>query len=289
MTGALQQTQPRPSDTISLKSSTPSGPPPSYSRHHNDELLSTPANSILGRSRQQRQRRLSISRTQSHPSVAQLLSVLTSHNALHLTIDQGLIYPPPPSNALYHLPRVLTWSGNEIYLFRSLPALARRRNDTSIINSNTRDLALYTIRRTPFTHEVALLPRREGLRAGVMRGKRSIWGNMSWEVEVKGKTVLKYSKGKWKDGSTGKVVATEKQVAEPSPHGVAEQDEYSPGPREEISLAEGLEIAMKDLIVAAWCTRIWQGHGRVSLARTLMRGEGMPLKREIFMHMRFSG
>jgi hypothetical protein len=82
---------------------------------------------------------------------------------------------------------------------------------------------------------------------------------MVWEVEVRNEIALKYSKGKWKDAS-GSVLAEEKN---------------SGGEREGITIiAPGLEVNMKDLIVAAWAARVWQGNGRVGLARTLMRGEG---------------
>ena len=80
---------------------------------------------------------------------------------------------------------------------------------------------------------------------------------MSWEVGVKKEVMLRYSKGKWKNG-TGEVVAEEAHV---------------PGQRDFLKITgEDLEVNMKDLIVAAWTTRIWQGNGRISLARSLMRG-----------------
>lgn len=246
-----------PSDVISLKSSAPSGLPPSYSQHQQDELLSLrPASSLARR----RRRQVPLARTPTHPSVNQLLQVLGTDDALDLTLDNELIYPPPPSNALYHLPRQLTWSGNEIFLFRSLPARMPRRGYST---SPARDLALYTMRRTPFTNEVALLPRREGLKAAVMRGKRRIFGSsMSWVVEVKGEVMLKYAKGNWMD-KDGHIVATEKvQVA------------ASTAKNTLVIAGEGFDIATKDLIVASWCTRIWQSHGKVSLARTLMNGKG---------------
>lgn len=128
------------------------------------------------------------------------------------------------------------------------------------------------MRRTPFTHEVTLFPRREGLKTAIMRGKKRIFGSsMTWEVEVKGQVILKYAKGKWID-KDGKIVAMENaQVAASS----AKNTLNSYTSREAMTIAgEGCDVATKDLIVAAWCTRIWQSHGKVSLARTLMYGEG---------------
>jgi len=129
------------------------------------------------------------------------------------------------------------------------------------------------MRRTPFTHEVTLLPRREGLKTAIMRGKKRMFrSSMSWEVKVKGQVILKYAKGKWidKDGNT---VATEKVHVAAS---TAKNALNSCTGREAFLTIAGdrLDIATKDLIVAAWCTRIWQSHGKVSLARTLMNGEG---------------
>jgi len=235
-------------DTASFKSSTPSGPPPSYSRHHNDELLN-PSINFRVRSR------LSMpvfARPARRADPSLMLQVLSAPGPLHLTIDNGMIYPPPPSNALYHLPRVLTWSGNEIFLFRSLPSSTRNRHAQP-----PRDLALYTMRRTPFTNEVALIPRREGLSPATMHGRRSLLSGMTWEVEVRKQIKLRYAKGKWRDG-LGNIVAEE-----------------NPGEREGIVIVgQNLEVYMKDLIVAAWATRMWQGHGRLSLTRTLMSGKG---------------
>jgi hypothetical protein len=251
----------RGSDTSSLKSSPPSTRPPSYGRHFHDELLSPPAHRsvTLHSIRATRPRSLN----QFH--LTQMLQVLTSVEPLILTVDNGLLYPPPPSHALYHLPRNLTWSGNEIFLFRSLPVVATRRS-----SAVTRDLALYTMRRTPFTHEISLMPRREGLKSAVMRGRRSLLGSMTWQVEVKGQIFLKYSKGKWKNAA-GKVVASEKQTNTDERREELGFDTM----REEITIeGDGVEVWVKDLIVAAWVTRIWQGHAKVSLARTLLRGQG---------------
>jgi hypothetical protein len=236
------------------------GKPPSYGRHLEDELLAA------GR------RRNSLSHPHRHRNLQQvhlaaMLLTLTSPDPLSLTLDNNLLYPPPPSNALYHLPRTLTWSGNEIFLTRSLPISTTRRTPAA-----SRDLALYTMRRVPFHQQIALVPRREGLKSAVMHGRRSILGNMSWDVEVAGEKILRYRKGKWKTPG-GQVVATEKQCLE---WGLNE-DDYSHA-REEISIeGEGVELWMKDLIVAAWCSRIWQSNSKLSLARTLMRGQGMLL------------
>jgi hypothetical protein len=114
------------------------------------------------------------------------------------------------------------------------------------------------------------VPRREGLKAAIMRGKRSLLGNMSWDVEVKGEKLLRYSKRRWKT-SDGKVIATERHK------GSEDKEENADWQlaREEITIqGDGVELWLKDLVVVAWCCRIWHGNGRVSFARSLMRGQG---------------
>ncbi|KAF2667211.1 hypothetical protein BT63DRAFT_427616 [Microthyrium microscopicum] len=245
-------------DTISLRSSVPSSRPPSYGRHLHDELVSRTS--------------LSAPRNRnSHAShITAMLLLLTSPAPLTLTIDNNLLYPPPPSTALYHLPRLLTWSGNEISLARSMPA-ARRPGQI-------RDLALYTLRRTPFTHEVALLPRREGLKPATMRGRRGVFGGMRWDVEIRGEPLLRYRKGAWRLAKGGMVVATEKVQREAKRPGVLlEEDNDSAEEvveREEITIAgEGIELWMKDLLVASWCAKVWMANAKSGMARTFIRGQ----------------
>jgi hypothetical protein len=245
-------------ETSSVVSSPPLTRPPSYEQHFHDELVSPPAlrSTTLHSTSMTRSRSLN----QSH--LTQMLQVLTSVEPLILTIDNGLLYPPPPSHALYHLPRNLTWSGNEIFLFRNLPVVATRRS-----SAVTRDLPLYTMRRTPFTHEVSLMPRREGVKSAVMRGRRSLLGNMTWEVDVKGELFLKYSKGRWKNPE-GRVIASEKRISTDA----RGEEPGSDTMREEIAIeGDGVEVWIKDLLVAAWVAKIWQGHAKVSLAKTLLQ------------------
>lgn len=187
---------------------------------------------------------------------AAMLEVLSAPGPLKLTVDNGMIYPPPPSNALYHLPRTVTWSGNDIFLYRSLPAIVQGRR------APPRDLALYKMSRKPFTNEVALIPRREGLLAATMYGRRSLIQGMIWDVEIGQSVKLRYAKGKWRD-HLGTIIAEE-----------------NGGEREGITIVgDDLEVQMKDLIVAAWATRMWQGHGKVSFVRTLMSGKGTLIAR----------
>jgi hypothetical protein len=252
--------------------------PPSYGRHLHDELLSPPASMALRSSnRLSRPRSIaSVASTTCH--ITQMLQTLTSTEPLSLTIDNNSLYPPPPSSALYHLPRVLTWSGTEISLARSLPW---PRRGMRCAPRQARDLALYTMRRTPFTHEVQLVPRREGLKGAVMRGHRGLLGGMTWEVEVRGgKKLLTYSKGRWKVLlNNGKNYIIAKEMTQPQLHQQGSSEQYDIDGGKTISLGlngitiegQGVELWMKDLVVAAWCSRIWQSH-KINSRRTLIFG-----------------
>ncbi|KAF2092945.1 hypothetical protein NA57DRAFT_81879 [Rhizodiscina lignyota] len=184
---------------------------------------------------------------------------------LSLTIDSGAIYPPPPSKALYHLPRSLTWNGNEIYLNLSIPAVSppssssgRRRP----AKESPRDLNLYVLRRTPFTNEIALLPKRDVGRAAVMKGKRSLFSSgTTWDVEVHGKVVLHYSKGRWRDVK-GKAVAAETRREGKKNKKRSAESTFAPSQKPEMTIFRGgvgglSEETTRHLIVAAWCARLW--------------------------------
>jgi hypothetical protein len=273
-------------DSTSLHSTSQiSTRPPSYGRHFHDELVSppglltsqyTPLTTIpMGAPLVSRlahrggRPRSTASTASSTCHITNMLQILTSTEPLTLTIDNNLLYPPPPSSALYHLPRVLTWSGTEISLARSLPWSQSRR--PRYTGRQARDLALYTMRRTPFTNDIILVPRREGLKLGVMRGHRSLLGNMSWTVEIRAseatpsqnETVsrITYSKGRWKvhglDGSSGRIIAREKTMNPMA----ASEGEYAVenGKERNVITIEGSEVELwlKDLVVAAWCSRIW--------------------------------
>lgn len=71
----------------------------------------------------------------------------------------------------------------------------------------------------------------------------------------------------------GVVVATEKQQKMPE---IKENESDWKQVHEEITIqGENIELWMKDLIVAAWCAKIWQANNaRVSFARNLIR-QGM--------------
>jgi len=204
---------------------------------------------------------------------------------LTLTIDNNLLYPPPPSSALYHLPRVLTWSGTEISLARSLPwpSIRRARYPNG---RQARDLALYTMRRTPFTHEVALVPRREGLKAAVMRGHRSLLGNMTWVVEIRGspKPLLSYSKGRWKfhaGEESGRIIARERLQQINHSTIQVENGEYVGKSVNQVNVitieGQEVELWLKDLVVASWCSRVWLGQSHRTKAlfgRSLIASKG---------------
>ncbi|KAK3062663.1 hypothetical protein LTS18_003598, partial [Coniosporium uncinatum] len=236
---------------IPFETVTPVAAPP-YEAHHEDDLFT--GNSVEH----------SQSNTPFQPILqpAPPISPIHPTGPITLTIDGGLIYPPPPSSAIYSLPRSFGWAGNEIFLQLSKPLIQRCVSDAA-----NRDMKLYVIRRTPFTNEIALVPQRMGFVSGVMRGRRSIRGRTSWDIEIRDRVALRYSRGKWKD-DLGNILAWE--------GGNKEHDQRIEvyGGREEITItAAGRKLELTDLIVAAWCARLWRENAKPApLMQTLFKG-----------------
>jgi len=195
---------------------------------------------------------------------APLTSPIHPTGPITLTIDGGLIYPPPPSSAIYSLPRSFGWAGNEIFLQLSKPLVQRCESDAA-----NRDMKLYIIRRTPFTNEIALVAQRAGFVGGIMRGRKSIRGRISWDIEIRNQFAMRYGRGKWKD-AVGNILAWEGGNKE-----LGQRIERY-GCREEITItATGRKSELTDLIVAAWCARLWRENAKPApLMQTLFRGRG---------------
>lgn len=71
-----------------------------------------------------------------------------------------------------------------------------------------------------------------------------------WEVEVKNELAIRHSRGKWKD-KDGKVIAEEILV---------------PGQNPVLIISAGsLEVNMKDLLVSAWISALWQEGKKLGL------------------------
>jgi len=179
-----------------------------------------------------------------------------SPEPLSLTMDRDLIYPThPPSTAMYHLPRTLTWSGDRVFLEKSVPA--HRRENGKWRKAYDQDL--YEIRGQIFSMSCEIIAKRANCyqgRVASMKKRRSLFGDM-WDISFKERVVLRYNKCQWKDAA-GAVVAIE---------------EKNPM-RRVVVIQEGIDSGMRDLIVAAWCAKVWREGTKPDLATTLSRGEG---------------
>ncbi|KAI9849695.1 MAG: hypothetical protein M1837_002821 [Sclerophora amabilis] len=159
---------------------------------------------------------------------------------LSLTYDQDLIYPThPPSTALYHIPSSLFSKGHRVMIERSVPASLR--DDGS--KRKARDQELYEIlASSALSNDCEIQGRRkECYRHASMTGRFGMFGP-AFSISVRGAVILKLSKREWKDGND-RVVATEAKKG--------------PG-NAEIEIVEGLDEKMVDLLVAAWCAKIWR-------------------------------
>ncbi|KAI9838553.1 MAG: hypothetical protein M1819_004862 [Sarea resinae] len=172
---------------------------------------------------------------------------------LSLTLDRDLIYPSsPPSVALYHIPRLLSFRGDRVFLEKCVPAQLRE-NGTK---RRPYDQPLYEFQRDDITSGNCVVVSKAkttfGGRVGQMK-RRGIFGN--WELSYKNRLTLKFKSGKWRD-SEGEDIAVEESCTT-------------------LVVKEGINEDMRDLVVAAWCAKIWRAEVKKDdLALTLTRGKG---------------
>lgn len=124
------------------------------------------------------------------------------------------------------------------------------------------------------------MSKRDSGRAAVMKGKRALFGSgMSWDVEVQGKVVLQYAKGRWKDAN-GKVVAAERRREGKNKKSNESTTAWLSSQKPEITIFNGgvgglSEETTRHLIVAAWSGRMWQAlHKQPRLIGAFIRGRG---------------
>ena len=220
--------------------------PPAYHLHEYDEVYT--ANHVTG----------------SHPSSPTsptstgipLYPTISTSNPAHgplseslsLTMDDDLIYPTlPPSNALYHIPRRLTWSGDCVYLERSVPE--RQKKDGTTVP--TADQELYEIALRPYARSIEL----SGKRASCFgRGK----GNMTrpsifhdtWEVSFQKELAVRYKKSKWTD-KENKLLATEVELGKADGKLGYKQ-------RRTMVVEAGVDPKLLNLLVACWTAKVWR-------------------------------
>ena len=214
--------------------------PPAYHLHSYDQRYTAPD----GRADQQLGIPIDRNVSTSFPG----LSGGSTFEPLSLTMDDDLIYPTlPPSNALYHIPRRLTWIGSSVYLKRNVPE--RLRRDGTKVPAESQDLYEIVVR--PYSTTVELIGKRAscfGKGKGIMV-RPSIFHDV-WEISFQDEIAVKYKKSKWLD-HTGKVLATEekpdKATADPS---------YKQRLVMEISV--GVNAKMMNLLVACWTAKVWR-------------------------------
>lgn len=222
------------------------GAPPAYERHEYDEVYTADDPPV---------HQLPLQDTASH---SQLSSTITTA-PLSLTMDNSLIYPTiPPSTALYHIPQSLFFHGDRVYLQRSVP----REPFPSGKPRRGLNEDLYELRRIPYTddRELALIDRSPAYRDNCVgkdpsskriRRVRGLIGT-TWEVTVDDMVVLKGLKDKWKHAS-GALVASEEILNLPLRCYNPEQQKISAV----LVIQAEIEQQMQDLLVAAWCGKIW--------------------------------
>ena len=172
-----------------------------------------------------------------------------SNEPLSLTLDNDLVYPTlPPSNALYHIPRLLQWSGDRVYLERSVPQGLRKDGSPK----PTKDQQLYEIC-AGFSKmsSIELRAKRAGCHGiGTALMKRTSQFHQHWEVHCQKELVLRYKNYKWTDAQE-RVLAVEEPYNRPR-----KEEEYRVQRVMVIQL--GVNQKMMNLLVACWTTRVWR-------------------------------
>ncbi|MCJ1233023.1 hypothetical protein MMC14_000977 [Varicellaria rhodocarpa] len=217
-----------------------SASPPAYHLHEHDQRYMDDDDTV----RQQQEIPLDRNVSTSIPG----LSAGSTFEPLSLTMDDDLIYPTlPPSNALYHIPRRLTWTGNSVYLKRSIPE--RLKKDGTRMPAESQEL--YDIAVRPYSTTVELMGKRAscfGKGKGIMV-RPSVFHDV-WEVSFQNEIAVKYKKSKWLD-PRGKVLATEEKPDKATTNLGYKQ-------RRILEISAGADAKLTNLLVACWTAKVWR-------------------------------
>ena len=225
--------------------------PPAYALHtHDERYTEAAAGGAGGLARSRSENALeSVAMANLIPNI--MLGPLTA--ALSLTMDGELIYPTlPPSNALYHLPRQLTWRADRVYLHRSVPEKTKKNG--SVVPASSQEL--YEIVKPPYAGLGGSgLYELVGKRASCFgAGKGSMMRTSifhdTWEVSYQKELAIRYKKGKWRDAE-GNVLATLEMGTEDS--GLAAEKK-----RRVMEIEKGVSPKMVNLLVACWTAQVWR-------------------------------
>ena len=230
--------------------------PPAYSQHVNDERYTDSAaggngGQPLPGSRGPNSENSLVRVTTPNPISNIMLGPLMA--ALSLTMDGELIYPTlPPSNALYHLPRQLTWRADRVYLHRSVPEKTKKNG--SVVPAESQEL--YEIVKPPYSGLGGSgLYELVGKRASCFgSGKGSMMRTSifqdTWEVSYQRELAIKYKKGRWRDAE-GNILATLEMGTEDN--GLAAEKR-----RRMMEIEAGVTPKMVNLLVACWTAQVWR-------------------------------
>ncbi|MCJ1486257.1 hypothetical protein MMC06_006434 [Schaereria dolodes] len=186
---------------------------------------------------------------------------ITFDYPLSVTMDNEMIYPTlPPSTAMYHLPRALTFAGDHVYLRRNIPG--GNREDGKM--RRARSSPLYEIRRLKYTDDKELCLRclsppshPYGDDRAHFKCKSGLFHGRACDVSRDNKVVLQCRRGKWKD-EAGKIVATEGEVNDRTinvkMHNHEERKHYI---HRILVIEDPVSEQLRDLIMAAWCSQVW--------------------------------
>ncbi|PGH29142.1 hypothetical protein GX50_08103 [[Emmonsia] crescens] len=184
-----------------------------------------------------------------------------------ITLDGTLIYPTiPPATSLYAVSHDLDLGHSEIEVSRLVP----RRTSTGALrpNANPRDKVIYKFKRPVVYDPVEIIGQRRSTLPGLLRLKptRQLLktGWVLWHVYRNTESMVFRVKPtrnperqevlEWQDGC-GAPVAIETLAADP------DDDQFdrsrSRRPRLQVVSATPLDDMMMDVLVTAWCARIW--------------------------------
>ena len=225
-----------------------SGGPPAYDVHEYDEVYTT---NDAAQAHEAYLSSIGVPLPEAHSPAGPSEQVALERpltEPLSLTMDDDLIYPTlPPSTALYHIPRRLTWPGERVMLKRSVPE--KRRKNGSLVP--VEDQELYELASNGSI--VELVPKRAscyGKGTAVMK-TAGIFQPNCWEVLFQRDVVLRFRKGEWMGGD-GKVLAVEEKMEKGKGKSAYKE-------RRVIVVRPGVDQKMLNLLVAAWTAKVWRG------------------------------
>ncbi|KFY35346.1 hypothetical protein V494_06001 [Pseudogymnoascus sp. VKM F-4513 (FW-928)] len=224
---------------------------------------------------------------------AELAAIQATANAAQqapkfLSLDRDLIFPPPPSQALYSLAFAISASGVSNTIRRSIPAVIRADGTQ---RSEVTDKDLYTIRSDPISQSRFII---EGKRRStfpgtlVLKYHANLIKGPYWDctVEKTGELLMRGKGEEWIDG-LGRTVGREpggiclkrkKRKAMEKEHEKKSQGQNVPWKAPELELvgegrgkaggddnSEEAKARIRDLLVTCWVAKCWDAERVASI------------------------